>query len=126
MTLDVQLCRNELDELEAQLGQRAAPNPPGFDLWRHKMHSLIGEILDPNHSLAIRLVGLTDRLCAGPRVRARVLGQAMTQAGRLSKLNGLPPKLSRHCGGNLTGSLLPLLPFPMQPLIRNFGITSAA
>jgi hypothetical protein len=66
MALDVQRCRNELDELEGQLDQWTAPNPPGFDLWRHKMHSLIGEILDPNHSLAIRLVSLTDRLCAGP------------------------------------------------------------
>lgn len=65
MTLDVQRCRKELDELEAQLGQWIAPNPPGFDLWRHKMHSLIGEILDPHSPLAIRLTGLTDPLRGG-------------------------------------------------------------
>jgi hypothetical protein len=65
VSLDVQRCRNELDELEVQLGQWSAANPPGFGLWRHKMHSLIGEILDPNHSLAIRLAGVTGRLHGG-------------------------------------------------------------
>jgi hypothetical protein len=67
VTLDVQRCRNDLDELEAQLGQWTEAPPPGFGLWRHKMHSLIGEILDPNHSLAIRLTALTDRLRGSQR-----------------------------------------------------------
>lgn len=61
----MQRCRKELDELEAQLGQWTAPNPPGFDLWRHKMHSLIGEILDPHSSLAIRLTSLTNAFRGG-------------------------------------------------------------
>jgi hypothetical protein len=65
VTLDVQRCRNELDELETELDHWTEPGAPGLDLWRHKMHALIGEILDPNHSLAIRLVGLTDRLRGG-------------------------------------------------------------
>jgi hypothetical protein len=65
VTLDVQRCRSELDELETELDRWAAAGEPGFDLWRHKMHALIGEILDPNHSLAIRLVGLTDQLRGG-------------------------------------------------------------
>jgi hypothetical protein len=68
--MDVQRYRDELDQLEAELSQWTAPGPPNFDVWRHKMHSLIGEILDPNHSLAIQLVGLTDRLRSGPPPRS--------------------------------------------------------
>lgn len=81
MTLDVQRCRNELDELGAQLDQWTAPNPPGYDLWRHKMHSLIGEILEPNHSLAIQLTGLTDRLRGGGRPRSGGLFTAAYDPG---------------------------------------------
>jgi Protein of unknown function (Hypoth_ymh) len=55
MTLDVQRCRTELDELQAELEQWSTPRPPGLDLWRHKLSALIGEILDPNHALATRL-----------------------------------------------------------------------
>jgi Protein of unknown function (Hypoth_ymh) len=74
VTLDVQRCRSELDALEAQLDQWTAPSPPGFDVWRHKMHSLIGEILEPNHSLAIRLTGLTDPFCCVTARPATIFG----------------------------------------------------
>ena len=77
MPLDVQRCRNEL---ETELDHWTEPGAPGFDLWRHRMHALIGEILDPDHSLAIRLVGLTDRSGAEHRSRERCLGRVITQA----------------------------------------------
>jgi hypothetical protein len=86
--MDVQRYRDELDQLEAELSRWTAPGPPGFDVWRHKMNSLIGEILDPNHSLAIRMVGLTDRLRSGPPPRSgslfgvapRPVGETFAQA----------------------------------------------
>lgn len=65
VTLDVQRCCKDLDEVEAQLDKWTAPNPPGFDLWRHKMHALINDILDPHSSLALRLTSLTDPLRGG-------------------------------------------------------------
>lgn len=58
MALDVQRCRAELDELQAELGQWSTPNAPGLDLWRHKLYALIGEILNPNHALATRLASI--------------------------------------------------------------------
>lgn len=58
MALDVQRYRTELDELETELKQWQAPDPPGLSVWRHKLYALLGEILDPNHALAIRLSGL--------------------------------------------------------------------
>jgi hypothetical protein len=58
VALDVQRCRTELDQLEAELAQWHAPDPPGLGVWRHKMFALIGGILDPNHALAIRFSGL--------------------------------------------------------------------
>lgn len=70
MTLDVQRCRAELDQLKAELDGWDAPNPPGFQLWRHKMNALIAEVLDPQHSLAIRLPGINDRLNPNPRGRS--------------------------------------------------------
>jgi hypothetical protein len=91
VTLDVQRCRNELDELETELDHWTEPGAPGFDLWRHKMHALIGEILDPNHSLAIQLVGLTGRLRGGAprpgtlfRAGYNPGGPAFTEAKRRS------------------------------------------
>jgi hypothetical protein len=81
VTLDVQRCRDELDGLEAELERWTAPNPPGFDLWRHKMHALIGEILDPNASLATRLVGLTDRLRGGTPRSGTVFRAAYDPSG---------------------------------------------
>lgn len=65
VTLDVQRCYAELDQLEAELDQWTVPNPPGFELWRHKMYALIGEILDPNHSMAIRLSAVSNALRPG-------------------------------------------------------------
>jgi hypothetical protein len=65
MTLDVQHCRAELDELQAELEQWSMPSPPGLDLWRHKLSTLIGEILDPTHALATRLSGLHWKSGAG-------------------------------------------------------------
>lgn len=62
MALDVQRCRKDLDELEAELEQWRTPGPPGLDLWRHKLCALIGEVLDPHDALAIKLVGLRWRL----------------------------------------------------------------
>jgi len=58
MALDVQRCRADLKELQAQLEQWQTPDPPGLELWRHKLYALIGEILDPQDALAIRLTGL--------------------------------------------------------------------
>jgi hypothetical protein len=59
VALDVQRCRSELDQLQAELEVWSSPSPPGLGLWRHKLYALIGEILDPNHALAIRLAGLS-------------------------------------------------------------------
>ena len=58
MALDVQRCRKDLDEFQAELEQWRTPDPPGLELWRHKLDALIGEILDPKHALAIQLAGL--------------------------------------------------------------------
>jgi Protein of unknown function (Hypoth_ymh) len=58
MALDVERCSSELDELQAELEQLSAPSEPGLDRWRHKLSTLITEILDPNHALAIRLAGI--------------------------------------------------------------------
>jgi PhoPQ-activated pathogenicity-related protein len=58
MALDVERRHSELDELQAELEQLSAPSEPGLDLWRHKLSTLISEILDPNHALAIRLAGI--------------------------------------------------------------------
>ena len=58
MPVNVERCRSELDDLETELDGWSHPNPPGVDLWTHKMYALIGEILDPNHALAIRLSGM--------------------------------------------------------------------
>jgi pyrimidine deaminase RibD-like protein len=113
VTLDVQRCRNELDGLEAQLDQWTAPNPPGFDLWRHKMHSIIGEILDPNASLAIRLVGLTDRLRGGTprsgtmfRTAYNPGGEAFVQAKQAAVeiIEALRWELNRHAPATATCS----------------------
>jgi hypothetical protein len=56
--LDVQRYRADLGALEAELRQWTAPNPPGLDLWRHKLYALIEEILDSHHALAIRASGI--------------------------------------------------------------------
>lgn len=58
MALDVQRYRAELNELEAELKQWKALDPPGLTVWRHKLYALIGEILDPNHALATRLASV--------------------------------------------------------------------
>lgn len=58
MALDVQRCRADLNDLEAELKQWQTPHPPGLELWKHKLAAMIGEILDPHHALAIRLSGL--------------------------------------------------------------------
>jgi hypothetical protein len=58
MTLDVQRCEGDLDQLQAELEQWQTLDPPGLDLWRHKLDTLIREIVGPNNALAIRLVGL--------------------------------------------------------------------
>ncbi|HUZ56385.1 MAG TPA: TIGR02391 family protein [Streptosporangiaceae bacterium] len=58
MALDVQRCQADLDDLQAELGQWQTPDAPGLELWKHKLATLIGEIFDPNHALAIRLSGL--------------------------------------------------------------------
>jgi hypothetical protein len=58
MPVDVQRCRAELDALEAELDRWTRPNTPGIDIWEHKLYALIGEILNPNHALAIRLSGI--------------------------------------------------------------------
>jgi hypothetical protein len=58
VALDAQRYRTELDELGTELNQWQAPDPPGLSVWRHKLYALLGEILDPNHALAIRFSGL--------------------------------------------------------------------
>lgn len=65
----MQRCRAELDELEAELRQWQAPDPPGLSVWRHKLYALIGEILDPKHALAIRLSGVRLDTTASSLVR---------------------------------------------------------
>jgi hypothetical protein len=58
VALDVERCRAELDELEAEMRQWSAPNPPGAGLWRHKLDALIGDILGPRYALAEKLSGV--------------------------------------------------------------------
>ena len=102
MALDVQRCRAELDELQAELELWSTPSPPGFGLWRHKLYALIGEITDPNHALAIRLSGLRwdsgasstrQRLVHGDEEAFREARQAAVEIiGALHwKLNRLAP-----------------------------------
>jgi hypothetical protein len=57
----------ELNGLETELAQWTEPDPPGFDLWRHKLFALIGEILDPHHSLAIRAASIRWDTSSQPR-----------------------------------------------------------
>ena len=73
MPVNVERCRSELDDLETELDGWSHPNPPGVDLWTHKMYALIGEILDPNHALAIRLSGM--RWGAGNRSTRQLAAQ---------------------------------------------------
>jgi hypothetical protein len=73
MPVNVERCRSDLDELEAELDGWSGPNPGGVELWTHKMFALIGEILDPNHALAIRLSGI--RWDAGPRSTRQLAAQ---------------------------------------------------
>jgi Protein of unknown function (Hypoth_ymh) len=55
MPVNVQRSRVELNVLEAEMKGWTGPNPPGADVWQHKMFVLIEEILDPKDALAIRL-----------------------------------------------------------------------
>lgn len=48
----------ELDELERELEQMSGPGQPGLKLWRHKLTTLVGEILGPTSALAIRSANL--------------------------------------------------------------------
>jgi hypothetical protein len=69
VAIDVQRYGAELDELDAELKQWQAPDPPGLSVWRHKLYALIGEILDPEHALAIRLSGVRLNTAASSSVR---------------------------------------------------------
>jgi hypothetical protein len=61
MALDAERARTEIKGLKAQLAQFAEPRPPGFELWRNKLTTLIGEIVGPNDAIATRLANLSWR-----------------------------------------------------------------
>lgn len=58
MAVNAERFRTELDELERELEQMSGPGQQGFDLWRHKLLTLIGEILGPTSALAIGFTNL--------------------------------------------------------------------
>jgi Protein of unknown function (Hypoth_ymh) len=59
MVLDVERARVELEELKAQAAGFQAPYPPGFELWRNKLTTYIGEIVGPKDAMATRLANLS-------------------------------------------------------------------
>jgi hypothetical protein len=77
----------ELDELETELQQWSMPSPLGFELWRQKLVTLIGEIRNPNDSLAIRFSGLqwTSSASATRRRLDHADAQRMWSAGDIER-----------------------------------------
>jgi hypothetical protein len=73
MPLNVERCRSELDQLELELDGWSQANPPGLELWTHKLYARIGEIVGPKHALAIRLSGV--RWDAANRAKRQLSGQ---------------------------------------------------
>lgn len=59
MLLDVKRTRTELEDLKLQVAQFPVPYPPGFELWRNKLTTIIGEVVGPNDALAMRLANLS-------------------------------------------------------------------
>jgi hypothetical protein len=85
MALDVQRSREDLDQLKAELEEWRTPDSPGLNLWRHKLDALIGQILDPNHALAIQLAGLrwtADTTSARSRLDRKGLAGVTVPSGQ--------------------------------------------
>jgi hypothetical protein len=68
MALNVARCRTDLDELERELQQMSGPGEQGLELWRHKLTTLIEEILQPYSAVSIRFANLSwDAGARSPR-----------------------------------------------------------
>ena len=61
MTVDLRRCRAELEILETEILQWSVHGPANLDQWMHKMYALIGDVLDPNDALAIRLTSVPNQ-----------------------------------------------------------------
>lgn len=58
MTIDVERCRADLDELERELDGFTGAGQPGLEVWKHKVNAVIDEVAGARSSLAVRFNGL--------------------------------------------------------------------
>jgi len=61
MTVDLRRSRAELETLEAEISQWSVDGPANLNQWMHKLYALIGDVLDPNAALAIRLASVRNQ-----------------------------------------------------------------
>lgn len=61
MTVDLRRCGVDLEKLETEISQWSVQGPANLAQWKHKLYALIGDVLNANHALAIRLSSVENR-----------------------------------------------------------------